>query len=127
MGKTRSFLIPKSLSRVLDDLEKEFGKREINFDMKGSFYDLLVTECTSPMELVTGARKKKFTIFSDAGKLYVLNSKGNTRFLEEKATNEFFELFKKIGSTSPNAYNHITFNASYFLAAIQELIRRGNL
>jgi hypothetical protein len=125
--KSRSFLIRESLIRVLDDLEYEFEKREVNLHINSSFYELLVTECKEPMELTTGARKVAFTMFSDEGKLYVLNSKGNTLPLDEKPANEFFELFKKTGSTSPMSYRDSTFNASYFLAATQELMRRGTI
>ena len=125
--KSRSFLIRESLERFIDELETEYEKREVKIDMNGSFYELLVDECKTPMELTTGARKVAFTMFSDEGKLYVLNSKGNTRPLDEKPANDFFETFKKTGSTSPITYRDSTFNASYFLAATQELMRRGTI
>ncbi|ELM8519573.1 hypothetical protein Q2O24_005088 [Salmonella enterica] len=111
--------------RFIDELEKEYEKREVRIDMNGSFYELLINEFKTPLELTTGARKIAFTMFSDEGKLYVLNSKGNTRPLDEKPANDFFETFRKTGSTSPITYRDATFNASYFLAAIQELMRRG--
>ena len=34
-------------------------------------------------------------MFSDNGKLYVINSKGNTRRLEPMYVNNFFEEYKK--------------------------------
>ena len=71
--KSRSFLIRESLERFIDELETEYEKREVKIDMNGSFYELLVDECKTPMELTTGARKVAFTMFSDEGKLYVLN------------------------------------------------------
>lgn len=122
--KSRSFLIKESLERFLDDLVYEYEKREIEMKLDQPFYDLLVETFKEPAKLTTGARNAKFTIFSDQGKLYILNSKNNTRPLDEKPANEFFEMYKKTGSTSPITYRDATFNASYYLAAINELIRR---
>jgi hypothetical protein len=122
--KNRSFLIRESLERFLDELLYEYEKREIKIDLDIPFYELLIKTCQEPMKMTTGARNVVFTMFSDQGKLYVLNSRGKTRPLDEKPANAFFEMYKKTGSTSPITYRDLTFNSSYYLAAIHELIRR---
>ncbi|MFM4236958.1 hypothetical protein AB8Q34_28615, partial [Klebsiella quasipneumoniae subsp. similipneumoniae] len=63
-GKKRSFLIRESISMYLNNIENIHEKKEI-----------------------TEARKTEFTMFSDNGKLYVINSKGNTRRLEPMYVN----------------------------------------
>ena len=86
-----------------------------------SFYALLVDEFSSPVNLVTEARKSPFTIFSKDGKLFVHNSKDNIRPLEEGPANSFYEIFKETGSITPVSYRDVTFNSSYFLAAVHYL------
>ncbi len=58
-------------------------------------------------KLITEARKTEFTMFSDNGKLYVIN-----------------EEYKKTGSMSTSSYQDITFNSSYLLAALQYLMEK---
>ena len=100
-GKKRSFLIRESISMYLNNIENIHEKK-----------------------LITEARKTEFTMFSDNGKLYVINSKGNTRRLEPMYVNNFFEEYKKTGSMSTSSYQDITFNSSYLLAALQYLMEK---
>lgn len=120
--KSRSFLIRESLYRFLDELKNDYMKREVKIELNTSFYELLLNACKEPLELATEARQAPFTMFSDEGKLYVRNSKGKVRPLDEKPANEFFEMYKATGSTSPVTYREVTFNASYYLAAARELL-----
>ncbi|WP_240834509.1 hypothetical protein [Escherichia coli] len=88
------------------------------------FYEVLIEEFKNEKKLITEARKTEFTMFSDNGKLYVINSKGNTRRLEPMYVNNFFEEYKKTGSMSTSSYQDITFNSSYLLAALQYLMEK---
>ncbi|EAM9430888.1 TPA_asm: hypothetical protein G0G78_21505 [Salmonella enterica] len=93
--------------------------------MATSLHQLLVREFSNKSDLITQARGVLFTIFSDRGKIYVINSKGNKRRLSEKDVHAFFERFNQTGSTSPGTYQDVTFNASYLLASLHELKERG--
>jgi hypothetical protein len=108
----------------LDNVEDINTPKAVDIKIAQSFYQTLITEFRAQTQLTTGARKTPFTIFSDNGKLYVLTAKGTTRILDEGSVNNFFEQFKKTGSTSPVSYHEITFNSSYLLAALKELMER---
>lgn len=121
-GKKRSYLIKESLHMYLNTIEKKQIDKEIILNTSKPFYQILVDEFQNEKKLTTEARKSEFTIFSDDGKLYVINSKGNTRKLDEVYVNEFFEEYKRTGSTSTSSYQDITFNSSYLLSALKYLM-----
>ncbi|WP_213014614.1 ribbon-helix-helix protein, CopG family [Acinetobacter baretiae] len=121
-GKKRSYLIKESLHMYLNTIEKKQIDKEIILNTSKPFYQILVDEFQNEKKLTTEARKSEFTIFSDDGKLYVINSKGNTRKLDEVYVNEFFEEYKRTGSTSTSSYQAITFNSSYLLSALKYLM-----
>ncbi|MBF7684168.1 hypothetical protein I2F27_12795 [Acinetobacter sp. B5B] len=106
----------------LNTIEKKQIDKEIILNTSKPFYQILVDEFQNEKKLTTEARKSEFTIFSDDGKLYVINSKGNTRKLDEVYVNEFFEEYKRTGSTSTSSYQAITFNSSYLLSALKYLM-----
>lgn len=108
----------------MDNIESINIIKEVHLKKSKHFYHALIEEFKESKGLVTDARKIPFTIFSDSGKLYVLNAKGNTRSLDEASVNKFFEIFKETGSTLPVSYHNITFNSSYLLAALKSLIDR---
>lgn len=122
-GKKRSAIIREALEmylQVIDKNRNEKGGLTLKDDI--SFYELLVTKFKKPKEFMTEARAKPFTVFSDEGKLYVLNAEGNTRRLSETSVNNFFNLFNETGSFSPSIYQGVTFNSSYLLAVLKELL-----
>lgn len=123
-GKKRSYLIRESLNLYLENIEHMNTDKKIDLKTSKPFYQILVEEFKKSTELVTDARKIQFTIFSDNGKLYVLNGQGNTRSLDEIGVNKFFDAFKATGSMSPVSYQNITFNSSYLLAALKYLLER---
>lgn len=123
-GKKRSYLIRESLSMYLNNIENMNTKKEIVLNTSKPFYQILIDEFHDEKKLMTEARKSEFTMFSDDGKLYVINSKGNTRRLEAIYVNNFFDEYKNTGSMSPSSYQDITFNSSYLLAALQYLMER---
>lgn len=108
----------------LNNIENTHTKKEIVLNTSKPFYQILVDEFQDEKKLITEARKSEFTIFSDNEKLYVVNSKGNTRRLEAMYVNNFFEEYKATGSMSTSSYQDITFNSSYLLAALQYLMER---
>jgi Arc/MetJ-type ribon-helix-helix transcriptional regulator len=122
-GKKRSYLIRESIQMYLNQ-KKIHMKKKIILNTSKPFYEILIEEFQVEKELMTEARKTEFTMFSDNGKLYVVNSKGNTRKLEAVYVNNFFEEYKKTGSMSPSSYQDITFNSSYLLAALKYLIEK---
>ena len=77
-GKKRSFLIRESISMYLNNIENIHEKKEIILNTSKPFYEVLIEEFKNEKKLITEARKTEFTMFSDNGKLYVINSKGNT-------------------------------------------------
>jgi len=123
-GKKRSYLIKESLSMYLNNIENINSKKEVVINTAKPFYEILIDEFHDEKKLMTEARKSEFTMFSDNGKLYVINSKGNTRRLESIYVNNFFEEYKNTGSMSPSSYQDITFNSSYLLAALKYLMER---
>lgn len=123
-GKKRSFLIRESISMYLNNIENIHEKKEIILNTSKPFYEVLIEEFKNEKKLITEARKTEFTMFSDNGKLYVINSKGNTRRLEPMYVNNFFEEYKKTGSMSTSSYQDITFNSSYLLAALKYLMEK---
>ena len=123
-GKKRSYLIRESLSIYLESIEHMNTDKKVELKTSKPFYETLIEEFKESTELVTDARKSPFTMFSDNGKLYVLNAKGNTRALDESSVNKFFDAFKATGSASPISYHDITFNSSYLLAALKNLMER---
>ena len=123
-GKKRSYLIRESIQMYLNQIENTHENKEIILNTSKPFYEILIEEFQVEKELMTEARKTEFTMFSDNGKLYVVNSKGNTRKLEAVYVNNFFEEYKKTGSMSPSSYQDITFNSSYLLAALKYLIEK---
>ena len=111
-GKKRSYLIRESIQMYLNQIENTHEKKEIILNTSKPFYEILIEEFQVEKELMTEARKTEFTMFSDNGKLYVVNSKGNTRKLEAVYVNNFFEEYKKTGSMIPSSYQDITFNTT---------------
>lgn len=99
-------------------------KKEIILNTSKPFYEVLIGKFKNEKKLITEARKTEFTMFSDNGKLYVINSKGNTRRLEPMYVNNFFEEYKKTGNET-SSYQDITFNSSYLLAALQYLMEKN--
>ncbi|MDC8801747.1 hypothetical protein PRS30_29225, partial [Klebsiella pneumoniae] len=73
----------------LNQIENTHEKKEIILNTSKPFYEILIEEFQVEKELMTEARKTEFTMFSDNGKLYVVNSKGNTRKLEAVYVNNF--------------------------------------
>ena len=99
-GKKRSFLIRESISMYLNNIENIHEKKEIILNTSKPFYEVLIEEFKNEKKLITEARKTEFTMFSDNGKLYVINSKGNTRRLEPMYVNNFFEEYKTLENKS---------------------------
>ncbi|MEG3135533.1 DUF1737 domain-containing protein [Rouxiella sp. T17] len=85
------------------------------------FLSTLLSHFVKPVELVTAARKQPFTIYSENGRLFIENSKGNKRNLSESELIEFHKLLTETGSSAPATYQDITFNSSYLLAAVEHI------
>lgn len=90
------------------------------------FYQHLLEHFSQPVELVTGARKQGFTLYSNQGKLYVKNSKNKESLVHKKAVNAFISAFEETESISPSHYKKITFHASYLLVALEYISRINN-
>ena len=126
--RTKSFYAREAILMSLDVLEEKYmNENKTLKNNSKSFYDLLVDEFSLPVKLVTEARKSPFTMFSKDGKLFVHNSKDNIRPLDEGPANGFYKIFKETGSITPVSYRDVTFNSSYFLAAVHHLKEKGVL
>lgn len=126
--RTKSFYAREAILMSISALEgKYMNENKPLKNNKKSFYTLLIDEFSSPVNLVTEARKSPFTMFSKDGKLFVHNSKDNIRPLDEGPANGFYEIFKETGSITPISYRDVTFNSSYFLAAVHYLKEKGVL
>ncbi|HDL7646297.1 TPA: hypothetical protein PXO92_002935 [Yersinia enterocolitica] len=86
-----------------------------------AFYSFMVKKFAVPADLATGKRNIPFTIYSENGRLFIHNSKGNTHPIDSKSATTFFQHYKKTGSLSPKTYLAMTFKASYLLAAVQHI------
>lgn len=126
--RTKSFYAREAILMSISALEEKYmkGNKPLKNNEK-SFYALLIDEFSSPVNLVTEARKSPFTMFSKDGKLFVHNSKDNIRPLDEGSANGFYEIFKETGSITPISYRDVTFNSSYFLAAVHYLKEKSVL
>ncbi|KAB7896013.1 hypothetical protein ASE93_12300 [Serratia sp. Leaf50] len=85
------------------------------------FLSMMTAFFVNPVELFTAARKKPFKVYSEDGRLFILNSKGNKRPLRQTELEEFHKRFIKTGSITPVTYQDVTFNSSYILAAIEHI------
>lgn len=89
--------------------------------MYKDFYQLMLEQFTSPVELFTLSRKQPFVIYAEQETLYIKNAGGNIRRLDRKSVAAFIEHFEETGSQSARDYQVITFNASYLLAVMRYL------
>jgi len=85
------------------------------------FYQLMLEQFTSPVELFTLSRKQPFSIYAEQETLYIKNTGGNIRRLDRKSVAAFIEHFEETGSQAARDYQDITFNASYLLAVMRYL------
>ena len=126
--RTKSFYAREAILMSLDRLEEKYmNENKILKNNSKSFYNLLIEEFALPVNIETEVRKSPFTMFSKDGKVFVHNSKDNVRPLQEGPANDFYEIFKATGSITPVSYKDVTFNSSYFLAAVHYLKEKGVL
>ncbi|CAK9883834.1 MAG: hypothetical protein XXXJIFNMEKO3_00208 [Candidatus Erwinia impunctatus] len=91
------------------------------------FYHVLLACFSQPVELITGIRKIRFTLYVEEQKLFVLNSKNKTSRISAKETAAFIQRYKETGSLQPKSYQDVTFKSSYLLAALQYLSERNKV
>ncbi|HGI5912002.1 TPA: hypothetical protein ACJTCA_001700 [Yersinia enterocolitica] len=56
-----------------------------------AFYSFMVEKFAIPADLTTGKRNIPFTIYSENGRLFIHNSKGNTHPIDSKSATTFFQ------------------------------------